>query len=944
MITEKPTWIRHDGLQIFSIDIQPGGLRFATGGGDQKVRIWNMKSIGKDLETDNPQRLLATVRDHFGSVNCVRWAHHGRFLASGSDDQMILIHERKAGSATVEFGSGEPPDIENWKVVMTLRGHTADVVDLNWSPDDLMLASGSLDNTIHIWNMTNGICTAVLRGHSSLVKGVTWDPIGSFMATQSDDKSVIIWNTSDWSMAHRTEGHWSKTVGSTFFRRLHWSPCGHFITTTHGFQKPRHSAPVLERGEWTATFDFLGHNAPVIVVKFNHSMFRKFASNNHESAKAGHTGWTNGKGGTAKELQPYNVIAIGSQDRTITVWTTASARPLFVAKHFFSQSVVDLSWSPDGYTLFACSLDGTVATFHYEVKELGHRLTDDELDEIKRSRYGDARGGRQTNYADSGHQLMLETVSTKPKKATTPGNQVPPPVSQAPAPQKTPEPQNEGEKDGAGLGPGANEPKPVRVSSPVKQKEYRRPDGRKRIIPEAVGVPSNQEASNNNNNNNNLTISTNRSFLALDQRMAGEPIKELRAGPTARACISDGLIIEKAPGGDDGTVNVENKGSGPSTSSGPTVPTSLIIEIKEKEDCGPSEVRSLEAKPVDKPANDIVAIGSGKFNSSKETQISCKKGLQFLWSDRISCKVTALAGNKNFWAVSCEDGSLQVYTECGRRMLPAMMVGSGAIFIDCDETWRLLLVTIRGAIFMWDLFTKSCLLHDTLASLLSSQDPPKHSGTVKVISAKISMSGWPLIQLVNRDAFLYNPGMKCWMRIADNSFPASKYAMSLDFSSAKSGELARLQADVGRYDCRRNFWNRPAVDEVVQTRAHLEAQLASALALESPKEYVQCLLSYVRFLTREADDLRLREVCESLLGPTFGAVADPKNSQWDPSVLGMQKHVLLKETVFPAMASNRKVQRLLSEFMNALSEYELSENENQNVTNNVDEMDVAPPS
>lgn len=37
MITEKPSWIRHEGLQIFSIDIQPGDLRFATGGGDQKV-------------------------------------------------------------------------------------------------------------------------------------------------------------------------------------------------------------------------------------------------------------------------------------------------------------------------------------------------------------------------------------------------------------------------------------------------------------------------------------------------------------------------------------------------------------------------------------------------------------------------------------------------------------------------------------------------------------------------------------------------------------------------------------------------------------------------------------------------------------------------------------------------------------------------------------------
>ena len=133
-------------------------------------------------------------------------------------------------------------------------------------------------------------------------------------------------------------------LGSTFFRRLAWSPCGHFITTTHGFQKPRHSAPVLERGEWSATFDFLGHNAPVVVVKFNNSMFRKHLSSGQD-AKAAPAGWANGASkASSKEHQPYNVIAIGSQDRTITVWTTASARPLFVAKHFFTQSVVDLSW------------------------------------------------------------------------------------------------------------------------------------------------------------------------------------------------------------------------------------------------------------------------------------------------------------------------------------------------------------------------------------------------------------------------------------------------------------------------------------------------------------------------------------------------------------------------------------------------------------------------
>lgn len=88
-----------------------------------------MKHVGREMQTnDPPSKLLATLSDHFGSVNCVRWAKHGRYIASGSDDQAILVHEQKPGKGNLEFGSGEPADSENWKTAMTLRGHTADVV------------------------------------------------------------------------------------------------------------------------------------------------------------------------------------------------------------------------------------------------------------------------------------------------------------------------------------------------------------------------------------------------------------------------------------------------------------------------------------------------------------------------------------------------------------------------------------------------------------------------------------------------------------------------------------------------------------------------------------------------------------------------------------------------------------------------------------------------
>jgi protein HIRA/HIR1 len=51
--------------------------------------------------------------------------------------------------------------------------------------------------------------------------------------------------------------------------------------------------------------------------------------------------------------------------------------------------------------------------------------------------------------------------------------------------------------------------------------------------------------------------------------------------------------------------------------------------------------------------------------------------------------------------------------------------------------------------------------------------------------------------------------------------------------------------------------------------------------------------------------------------------SNSNNLAWDPFILGMRKHKLLREDILPSMASNRKVQRLLNEFMDLLSEYEI---------------------
>lgn len=328
-------------------------------------------------------------------------------------------------------------------------------------------------------------------------------------------------------------------------------------------------------------------------------------------------------------------------------------------------------------------MDGSVATFHFDGNELGHQLSDAELEELKRSRYGDVRG-RQANLAESPAQLLLEAAAAKQtsnKKLTTDLPQV-----QATSKSsvdlgsvvKVPKPQSDNGKKTEGVNsdsltkPAAS----TRLSSPVKQREYRRADGRKRIIPESVGFPIQQE------NPSGIAQSPVVEFpnMTVDQRkdengmvLSNASVREgfarktvsvcadqkERSGVTARATISESLIIEKVPpsAGKDGSISIEQMGIVKDPSHLGTGGKLLIrvFDNKEGEDTGPI---CLEAQPREQAANDV--LGTGNSFVMKETEILCSRGTQTLWSDRISGKVTVLAGNANFWAVGCEDGCVQV--------------------------------------------------------------------------------------------------------------------------------------------------------------------------------------------------------------------------------------------------------------------------------------------
>jgi WD40 repeat protein len=80
-----------------------------------------------------------------------------------------------------------------------LFGHSEIVTCLAYSPDGTLLASGSLDFTVKLWNPQSGALITTCAGHTNNVISVDFSPDGRFMAS-TQDGLVCLWDVSTWQI------------------------------------------------------------------------------------------------------------------------------------------------------------------------------------------------------------------------------------------------------------------------------------------------------------------------------------------------------------------------------------------------------------------------------------------------------------------------------------------------------------------------------------------------------------------------------------------------------------------------------------------------------------------------------------------------------------------------------------------------------------------------
>ena len=218
-----------------SVAFSPDSKILASGGGDSRVRVWDLETgrllrtlDGRPREPNGFRRVVGSLAFSpdgkwlaagFGHINWFDMTYDpvGKILDRGDDDQVVKTWDVASGqeAATLPHRNTVPslafsPDGEtlatachdgslrlwavgSWKLARSWKG--PDTFDaLAFGPDGRTLATGSGDGALRLWDVATGQTLRVLGRHSHRVFDVAFSPDGKTLASASADYTIRLWD------------------------------------------------------------------------------------------------------------------------------------------------------------------------------------------------------------------------------------------------------------------------------------------------------------------------------------------------------------------------------------------------------------------------------------------------------------------------------------------------------------------------------------------------------------------------------------------------------------------------------------------------------------------------------------------------------------------------------------------------------------------------------
>jgi len=124
-ITSPHRVFRNHKNHVTEVAIFPNGGRMVTSSFDQTLCLWNLKDGA----------VLKKVKGHSGGVVTVAVSGNGKLIASGDWNGELIARDGNTGEC----------------LTRAIKAHSQGISSLDFSPDNAVLATVSLDNTIKLW-------------------------------------------------------------------------------------------------------------------------------------------------------------------------------------------------------------------------------------------------------------------------------------------------------------------------------------------------------------------------------------------------------------------------------------------------------------------------------------------------------------------------------------------------------------------------------------------------------------------------------------------------------------------------------------------------------------------------------------------------------------------------------------------------------------------------